>query len=44
MTQPAAKAVNELQRGQGTSKVVRKDLILDSLEQKGMLATPSGKS
>jgi hypothetical protein len=44
MMQTAAKAVNELQGGQGANKVMRKDLVLDSLEQKGMATTPSGKS
>lgn len=41
---PAIKAVNDLSHGQGQSKVVNKDIILDALEQKGLLATPSGKS
>jgi len=40
----AIKAVNELLRGQGENKVVRKDLVLDALEQRGLLATPPGKS
>jgi hypothetical protein len=41
---PAIKAVNELLRGQGENMVLRKDILLDSLEQKDLLATPPGKS
>ena len=41
---PAIKAVNELIRGQGENNFVRKDMILDELEQKELLATPPGKS
>jgi len=41
---PAIKAVNELLRGQGENKVVRKDMVLDELEQKELLATPPAKS
>jgi hypothetical protein len=40
---PAIKAVNELLRGQGENMVLRKDILLDSLEQKDLLATPPGK-
>ena len=40
----AIKAVNELLRSQGENKVVRKDILLDALERKDLLATPQGKS
>lgn len=40
---PAIKAVNELLRGQGENKFVRKDMVLVELEQKELLATPPGK-
>ncbi|MCX8206692.1 MAG: DUF927 domain-containing protein [Methanothrix sp.] len=41
---PAIKAVNELLRGQGENRILRKDILLDAIEQKGLLATPPGKS
>ena len=40
----AIKAVNELLRSQGEKKEVRKDILLDALERKDLLATPQGKS
>lgn len=44
LTDPAVKAVNELLRGQGDDRTLRKDVLLDAIEQKGLLATPPGKS
>jgi hypothetical protein len=41
---PVVKTINELLRGQGENKVIRKDILLDALEQKDLLATPPGKA
>jgi hypothetical protein len=41
---PAIKAANELLRGQGGNKVIMKDMLLDALDQKDLLATPQGKA
>ena len=41
---PAIKAVNELFRGQGETRVINKEVLLDVIEQKDLLATPPGKS
>jgi hypothetical protein len=41
---PAIKAANELLRGQGGSKVIMKDMLMDALDQKDLLATPPGKA
>jgi hypothetical protein len=44
LMKPAIKAVNELLRGQAENKSVIMGLLLDSLEQKGLLAKPPGKT